>query len=393
MVEYLRMGRADPTQRNFISVVVLVLCGAAVLAIGEILSGNGFDEGSARVLISAAAFSFFLLVGMAGQSLTVTRPQVSWIGLFTILVAALGFIATLIATWKTSDNTGAAKAAGVMALASLALGHSSLLLRARRPDDTDLVTMVSGGTILVVCLLAGLISLNILNDSNDISWQGIPALAVLYALGTLLMPLVRRLGPTAATVAGPAATLPPAPPAPEPVQPLTQRAATPAADVSVRNAYAADAEAIAAIYNQGIEERQATFQTRPHDPGELELKTEQLGGQLLVAEHRGRVVGWAGWSGYDDRADYYAGIAECAVYVGRDARGQGVGASLLNGLADEASKFGVHKLVAKIFTTNEPSVILFRHCGFRDVGTHMRHGQLDGQWKDVLVMERSLSGA
>lgn len=389
MVEYLRMNRADPTQRSFITVVVLVLCGAAVIAIGEILSGNGYDETSVRVLISAAAFSFFLLVGMAGQSLTVRRPQASWIGLFTILVAALGFIATLVATWKTSDNNGAAKLAGVMALAALALGHSSLLLRARRPDDTDLVTMVSGGTILVVCLLAGLISLNILNNNSDISWQGIAALAVLYALGTLLMPLVRRLGPTSATVAAPIT----APPAPEPVQPVTHRATTPAVDVSVRNAFAADGEAIAAIYNEGIEDRQATFQTRPHDPGELELKTGQLGGQLLVAERDGRVVGWAGWSGYDDRADYYAGIAECAVYVGRDARGQGVGAALLNGLADEASQFGVHKLVAKIFTTNEPSVAMFRRCGFREVGTHLRHGQLDGQWKDVLVMERSLPNA
>jgi L-amino acid N-acyltransferase YncA len=161
----------------------------------------------------------------------------------------------------------------------------------------------------------------------------------------------------------------------------------------IRLAQPDDAEAIATIYNQGIEERQATFQTRPHDPGELELKTEQLGGQLLVAELDGRVVGWAGWSGYDDRANHYAGIAECAVYVGRDARRQGVGAALLNGIADEAAKFGVHKLVAKIFTTNEPSVVLFRRCGFREVGTHMRHGQLDGQWKDVLVVERSLPGA
>jgi L-amino acid N-acyltransferase YncA len=385
------MSRADPTQRRFISLVVLVLCGAALVAIAEILSGNGFDETSGRVLISAAAFSFFLLVGMAGQSLTVTRPTVSWVGLFTILVATLGLIATLIATWKTSDNTGDVKAAGVMALASLALGHSSLLLRARGPDDNDLVTLVRGGTILVVCLLASLISIDILGENDDISGEGIAVLAILYVLGTLLLPLVRRIGPTGATVAGPEAT--PVPPTPEPVQPVAHRAATPSVDVSVRNAYAADAEAISAIYNQGIEERQATFQTRPHDPGELELKTEQHGGQLLVAELDGRVVGWAGWSGYDDRADYYAGIAECAVYVGRDARGQGVGAALLNGLADEASKFGVHKLVAKIFTTNEPSVVLFRRCGFREVGTHMRHGQLDGQWKDVLVMERSLPNA
>jgi L-amino acid N-acyltransferase YncA len=161
----------------------------------------------------------------------------------------------------------------------------------------------------------------------------------------------------------------------------------------IRPARPDDAEEIAAIYNQGIEERQATFQTRLHNPGELELKTEQRGGQLIVAEHGGQVLGWAGWTGYDDPADYYAGIAECAVYVSREARRGGVGAELLEGLATEAPKFGVHKLVAKIFTSNESSIALFRRCGFRDVGTHQRHGRLDGKWKDVLVMERHLTNA
>ena len=161
----------------------------------------------------------------------------------------------------------------------------------------------------------------------------------------------------------------------------------------IRPARPDDAEAIAAIYNQGIEERQATFQTRLHEPGELELKTEQRGGQLIVAERDGQVVGWAGWSGYDDPADYYAGIAECAVYVGREARGHGVGAELLEGLATETPKFGVHKLLAKVFTTNLQSIALFRRCGFREVGTHLRHGRLDGEWKDVLVMERTVADA
>ncbi|MGH2981892.1 MAG: GNAT family N-acetyltransferase [Solirubrobacterales bacterium] len=161
----------------------------------------------------------------------------------------------------------------------------------------------------------------------------------------------------------------------------------------IRPAEPGDAEAIAAIYNHGIEERQATFQTRAHEPGELELKVDQRGGQLIVAEDEGRVVGWAGWSGYDDPAEYYSGIAECAVYVGREARGKGLGVALLERLAEDAPKVGVHKLVAKIFTTNEPSIVLFRRCGFRDVGTHLRHGRLGGEWKDVLVMERSLPGA
>jgi L-amino acid N-acyltransferase YncA len=158
----------------------------------------------------------------------------------------------------------------------------------------------------------------------------------------------------------------------------------------IRPATPQDAEAIAAIYNQGIAERQATFQTRPHDPGEVELKTEQRGGQLLVAELEGDVVGWAGWTGYDDPAEHYTGVAECAVYVDRGSRGRGVGVALLEAVAEEASKVSVHKLIAKIFTTNEASIELFRRAGFREVGTHQRHGRLDGEWKDVLVMERSL---
>jgi phosphinothricin acetyltransferase len=161
----------------------------------------------------------------------------------------------------------------------------------------------------------------------------------------------------------------------------------------VRSARPADAEAIAAIYNEGIEDRQATFQTRLHAPGELELKTEQRGGHLIVAERDGEVVGWASWIGYDDPADYYAGIAEGTVYVARVARGRGIGRELLEGLTREAPRFGVHKLIAKIFTSNEPSIALFRGCGFREVGTHLRHGQLDGAWKDVLIMERSLEDA
>jgi L-amino acid N-acyltransferase YncA len=161
----------------------------------------------------------------------------------------------------------------------------------------------------------------------------------------------------------------------------------------IRAAEPGDADSIAAIYNQGIEERQATFQTRLHEPGELELKTEQRGGHLVVAEKDGRVVGWAAWSGYDDPADYYSGIAECAVYVSRDARGQGVGRGLLDRLAEDAPRLGIHKLIAKVFTSNDASVALFRRCGYRDVGTHLRHGRLDGEWKDVLVIERSLSGA
>jgi L-amino acid N-acyltransferase YncA len=164
-------------------------------------------------------------------------------------------------------------------------------------------------------------------------------------------------------------------------------------ELRIRPADPPDAEAIAAIYNQGIEERQATFQVRPHDPGELELKTEQRGGRLIVAERGGQIVGWAGWAGYDDPSEYYAGIAESAVYIDRNARRTGVGAALLAALDEEAPKAGIHKLVAKIFTSNSASIELYRRAGYREVGVHRRHGSLEGEWKDVMVVEKVLADA
>jgi L-amino acid N-acyltransferase YncA len=127
-----------------------------------------------------------------------------------------------------------------------------------------------------------------------------------------------------------------------------------------------------------------------YGPGELDGKIEAGGGKLLVAELDGAVAGWAGFSAYDDPADYYAGVAESALYVDRAARRRGVGRALLEALAVEAATGGRYKLIAKVFTTNEPSIALFRACGWRDVGVHRRHGRLDGEWKDVLVMEKLL---
>ena len=164
-------------------------------------------------------------------------------------------------------------------------------------------------------------------------------------------------------------------------------------ELRTRIAEPRDAEAIAAIYNQGIEERGATFQTKLHDPGELELKVEQRGGQLLIADVGGTVVGWAGWTGYDDPAEHYAGVGECAVYVTRDARRGGVAAALLAGLAEEAPKAGLHKFVAKIFSSNQASIDLFRRAGYREVGVHRRHGRLEGEWRDVVLMELLLGDA
>jgi phosphinothricin acetyltransferase len=160
----------------------------------------------------------------------------------------------------------------------------------------------------------------------------------------------------------------------------------------VRPARSGDAERIALIYDQGIEERVATFQTEAQRPAEIADRIER-GEPWLVAQDEGRVVGWASVGPYDDAHAYYAGVGEATLYVERSARRSGAGRTLLNALGQEAKGRGYHKLVGKIFTSNRPSIALVRSCGWREVGVHRRHGRLDGDWKDVLVVELLLGDA
>ena len=151
-----------------------------------------------------------------------------------------------------------------------------------------------------------------------------------------------------------------------------------------------DANAIARIYNEGIEERTSTFETRPRDTGEiLEWLEPQDRLPVLVAEQHDDVLGWARILLYSDRPAY-AGVGEVAVYVDRSARGRGLGRRLLEELERRAAELGYWKLTGKLFPENAASVALVRHCGWREVGMHLRHGRLEGVWRDVLVVERLL---
>jgi L-amino acid N-acyltransferase YncA len=110
----------------------------------------------------------------------------------------------------------------------------------------------------------------------------------------------------------------------------------------------------------------------------------------LVAERNGRVLGWAMVGPYADAHDYYTGVGEATLYVGRDSRRGGLGSALLEALAEAARSRGYHKLIGKIFTSNRASIELVGQLGWEEVGVHRRHGRLDGEWKDVLVVERLL---
>ncbi|MDX6698314.1 MAG: hypothetical protein QOE65_1711 [Solirubrobacteraceae bacterium] len=158
--------------------------------------------------------------------------------------------------------------------------------------------------------------------------------------------------------------------------------------ISIRPAAEGDAEAIAAIYAEGIEGRGATFVTRPPEPGTVAAWLRRRG-PFLVAERDGDVVGWAAVSDYSD-VPAYAGVGEFAIYVAGRAQGAGIGRRLLEALCDAAEGDGRHKLVGKIFPGNLASLAISRACGFAEVGTHRRHGRLEGEWRDVVVLERLL---
>jgi len=158
----------------------------------------------------------------------------------------------------------------------------------------------------------------------------------------------------------------------------------------VRGMQASDAEAVAAIYNEGIRGRGATFQTVERSVGDVAGWPEESDRYpVVVAEADGEVVGWARASSYSG-FEAYAGVGELAIYVTGSARGSGVGRALVDGLAGAARERGYWKLIAKVFPTNDGSIRLLHRCGYRDVGLHLRHGQLDGEWRDVLLLEQPL---
>ena len=160
---------------------------------------------------------------------------------------------------------------------------------------------------------------------------------------------------------------------------------------TIRPATESDLEAVVAAYNAGISERIATLETRLRTPADIAGWLTD-GRPFLVAEHEGRVLGWARAGFYSDRC-VYEGVGEHAVYVHPDARGQGLGRGLLIALCEESERRGYYKLTSRIFTDNHPSRTAHRAAGFDEVGIQRRHGRLDGEWKDCVLVEKLLGEA
>jgi len=162
--------------------------------------------------------------------------------------------------------------------------------------------------------------------------------------------------------------------------------------VTARAAHINDAPAIAEIYNEGIADRIATFETEWRSAEQVYRWFDDHHPIVVVEDDDGAVVAFASTSTYRDRA-CYAGIAEFSVYVARRHRGAGVGRVAMMALIDAATTAGFWKLVSRIFPENTASLALMARVGFHQVGTYQRHGKLDGQWRDCVIVERLLGDA
>jgi L-amino acid N-acyltransferase YncA len=144
---------------------------------------------------------------------------------------------------------------------------------------------------------------------------------------------------------------------------------------------------VAAIYAAGIATRNATFETEV--PRWEDWDASHLPDHRFVAVEGSGVLGWVALTGYSDRC-CYRGVADLSVYVDPAAQGRGVGRALLEHLVAEADAAGIWTLQAGVFPENAASLALHRRCGFRVVGTRDRIGELDGVWRDVVLLERRL---
>jgi L-amino acid N-acyltransferase YncA len=154
--------------------------------------------------------------------------------------------------------------------------------------------------------------------------------------------------------------------------------------LDIRDLLPTDWQQVARIYEDGIRTGNATFERAAPAFERWDAAHSEI---RLVAELDGRTAGWAALAPASDRC-CYRGVAEDSVYVAAWAQGRGVGRGLLDALIARSEEAGIWTLEAGIFPENKASVRLHLGCGFRLVGVRERLGELGGEWRDVLLLER-----
>jgi L-amino acid N-acyltransferase YncA len=162
-------------------------------------------------------------------------------------------------------------------------------------------------------------------------------------------------------------------------------------DIVIRESKESDIFCIQEIYNQGIEDRIATLEVEIKDNSYMKDWYEKHKDRfkVIVAEQEGKIVGWASLNQYNNRSAY-DGVADVSVYISREYRGRGIGKKLLVHLVTIAKENAFHKMVLFTFPFNQLGQALYRKIGFREVGVFRNQGILDGDFVDVMAMEKLL---
>jgi peptidoglycan/LPS O-acetylase OafA/YrhL len=181
---------SDPTA-VVVRALITVLCVAALLAIIVIANGSELDETSARLVGTAAALAFFSLTGVAGSNLAQRRPEVGAFGYLTALLSLTALVVTTTAIWEWWESDW--EPAGIAIVLAVASGHVSILLASARDQDQDTVRLARYGVLLAIAVLTLMAVIEISADGEDVSPQAFGIVTVLYLLGVLLLPLVRRM--------------------------------------------------------------------------------------------------------------------------------------------------------------------------------------------------------
>lgn len=156
------------------------------------------------------------------------------------------------------------------------------------------------------------------------------------------------------------------------------------AEAVVRAVGEADWDDVRRIYGLGIATGNATFETEV--PSAKTLDAKWIRGQRWIIEADGLVAGWAAMTRVSAR-ECYRGVAETSIYIDPEAAGRGLGRLLLAQQIEAALAGGFWTLQTSIFPENAASLAIHRKAGFRDVGRRERIAQLDGVWRDTLLLE------
>jgi L-amino acid N-acyltransferase YncA len=153
----------------------------------------------------------------------------------------------------------------------------------------------------------------------------------------------------------------------------------------IRKMHPGDSQRVLEIYKMGLETRNSTFETAA--PSWQEWDSKHLNHSRFVSEQDGIITGWAALAPFSTR-DVYRGVAELSIYVAADFRGRGIGSALMEEIVISSETNGIWTLVSSVFPENESTLRLHKKFGFREIGRREKIAQLDGIWRDTVILER-----